>query len=70
VRLAQVFERRGDSEGAATLYRAVIEWSHQPRRHDAREALFIALAGTPAEVVPLAARAHESSEREVGPARA
>jgi tetratricopeptide (TPR) repeat protein len=56
-RLAQVFERRGDAEGAAELYRAVIEWSQQPRRHDAREALFISLAGSPAEVALLAAGA-------------
>jgi predicted ATPase/DNA-binding SARP family transcriptional activator len=56
-RLAQVLERRGDVEAAAMLYRAVIEWSHQPRRHDAREALFIALAGSPAEVALLAAGA-------------
>jgi predicted ATPase/DNA-binding SARP family transcriptional activator len=54
-RLAQVLERRGDAEAAAMLYRAVIEWSHQPRRHDAREALFIALAGSPSEVALLGA---------------
>jgi tetratricopeptide (TPR) repeat protein len=70
VRLAQVFERHGDAEGAAMLYRAVIEWSHQPRRHDAREALFIALAGSPAEAALLAAGALESDDREAGPARA
>jgi tetratricopeptide (TPR) repeat protein len=49
-RLAQVLEQRGDVEGASALRRGVIEWSRQPRRHDAREALFIALAGSPAEV--------------------
>jgi tetratricopeptide (TPR) repeat protein len=69
-RLAQVLERRGDAEGAAMLYRAVIEWSDQPRRHDAREALFIALAASPAEVALLAAGALESDDREAGPARA
>ena len=69
-RLAQVLERRGDAEGAAILYRAVIEWSDQPRRHDAREALFIALAGSPADVALLAAGALESGNREAGPARA
>jgi predicted ATPase/DNA-binding SARP family transcriptional activator len=62
-RLAQVLERRGDAEAAAMLYRAVIEWSHQPRRHDAREALFIALAGSPSEVALLVAG-------EAAPARA
>jgi tetratricopeptide (TPR) repeat protein len=70
VRLAQIFERRGDAEGAAMLYSAVIEWSHQPRRHDAREALFIALAGSPAEVALLAAGALESDDREARPVRA
>jgi predicted ATPase/DNA-binding SARP family transcriptional activator len=69
-RLAQVLERRGDAEAAAMLYRAVIEWSHQPRRHDAREALFIALAGSPTEVALLAAGALESDDREARSARA
>jgi predicted ATPase len=69
-RLAQVLERRGDAEAAAMLCRAVIEWSYQPRRHDAREALFIALAGSPAEVARLAAGALEVDGREAAPARA
>jgi predicted ATPase/DNA-binding SARP family transcriptional activator len=69
-RLAQVLERRGDAEAAALLYRAVIEWSNQPRRHDAREALFIALAGSPAEVALLAAGALEVEDGEAAPARA
>ena len=46
--LAQVLERAGDTEGAATLYRDVLAWCDEPRRHEAREALFIALAGSPA----------------------
>jgi hypothetical protein len=69
-RLAQVLERRGDAEGATMLYRAVIEWSNQPRRHDAREALFIALAGSPAEVALLPAGALEFEDGEAAPARA
>jgi predicted ATPase len=56
-RLAQVLETHGEAEAAATLYRDVIEWSQQPRRHDAREAFYIALAGSPAEVALLAAGA-------------
>jgi predicted ATPase/DNA-binding SARP family transcriptional activator len=50
-RLAQVLARRGEADVASTLYRDVLEWSQQPRRHDAREALFIALAGNPGEAV-------------------
>jgi predicted ATPase/DNA-binding SARP family transcriptional activator len=69
-RLAQVLEQRGDVEAAATLYRDVIEWSQQPRRHDAREALFIALAGSPAEVALVAAGASEFDDRAAAPAQA
>ena len=69
-RLAQVLERRGDAEAADMLYRAVVEWSQQPRRHDAREALFIALAGNPAEVALLATGALELDDGEAAPARA
>ena len=47
-RLAQVGAAVGDAESAATLYRGVVAWSREPRRHDAREALFIALVGSPA----------------------
>jgi tetratricopeptide (TPR) repeat protein len=68
--LAQVLEARGEVEAAATLYRDVSEWSQQPRRHDAREALFIALAGSPAEVAPLAAGALELDDGQAAPARA
>jgi hypothetical protein len=48
----------------------LIEWSHQPRRHDAREAFFIALAGSPAEVALRAAGALEFDDREAAPGRA
>jgi predicted ATPase/DNA-binding SARP family transcriptional activator len=46
--LAQVLEKGGDHDTAASLYRAVVDWSEEPRRHKAREALFVALAGSPA----------------------
>jgi predicted ATPase len=65
-RLAQVLERRGDADGASALRRAVSEWSRQPRRHDAREALFIALAGSPTE---LAAETLQFDETAAAPAR-
>ena len=47
-RLAQVLETAGDHDAAESLYRAVVAWSEQPRPHLAREALFVALAGSPA----------------------
>jgi predicted ATPase/DNA-binding SARP family transcriptional activator len=46
-RLAQVLAAAGDAEAAGTLYRRVIAWSDKPREHAAREALFIALVGSP-----------------------
>jgi predicted ATPase/DNA-binding SARP family transcriptional activator len=45
--LAQALEEADDRETAESLYRAVVAWSEEPRPHMAREALFIALAGTP-----------------------
>ena len=47
-KLAQVLCALGDAAGAATLYRDVVAWSEEHRRHQAREALFIELAGSPA----------------------
>ncbi|MET0788984.1 MAG: BTAD domain-containing putative transcriptional regulator [Cellulomonas sp.] len=47
VRLAHLLQMRGDVGGAASLYHEVIAWSGESRRRDAREALFIALAGSP-----------------------
>jgi hypothetical protein len=38
-RLAQVLAAVGNPESAVKLYRSVVAWSEQPRRHDAREAL-------------------------------
>ena len=46
-RSAQILAAAGDAEAAATLYRGVIAWSEEPRQHAAREALFIALVGSP-----------------------
>ena len=46
--LAQLLKATDDAEAAATLYSDVIAWSEVHRRHEAREALFIALAGSPA----------------------
>ena len=46
--LAHVLDAVGDAEAAAALYRDVIAWCEEHRRHEAREALFIALAGSPA----------------------
>jgi tetratricopeptide (TPR) repeat protein len=46
-KLAHVLETVDDDETAATLYCDVIAWSEEPRRHEPREALFIALAGSP-----------------------
>ena len=45
--LAQALEAAGDGEAAESLYRAVVAWSEEPRPHMAREALFVALAGSP-----------------------
>jgi predicted ATPase/DNA-binding SARP family transcriptional activator len=47
-RLAQLRAAANDAEGAESLYRDVVVWSEEPRRHEAREALFVALAGSPA----------------------
>ena len=37
----------GDADSAEALYRAVLEWSDKQRPHEARESLFLALAGDP-----------------------
>jgi predicted ATPase/DNA-binding SARP family transcriptional activator len=47
-KLAHVLKAVDDAEAAAILYRDVIAWSEEQRRHETREALFIALAGSPA----------------------
>jgi predicted ATPase len=55
-RLAQLLEAAGDADAASTLYVDVLEWSEEPRRHGAREALFVALAGNPAAAASAALR--------------
>jgi predicted ATPase/DNA-binding SARP family transcriptional activator len=45
--LAQALQAGGDGESAERVYRAVVDWSEEPRPHLAREALFVALAGSP-----------------------
>jgi len=49
VRLGRVLEAQGDPETAVTLYRAALESAERPRPFRARESLFFALAGDPAE---------------------
>ena len=48
VQLARIAAASGDADGAERLYRQVIEWSQLQRPHQARESLFVALAGNPA----------------------
>jgi hypothetical protein len=48
VALAQVAAASGDGPGARQLYQQVLEWSQTERPHEARESLFLALAGDPA----------------------
>lgn len=47
VRLAALLHGAGDAQTAMSLYRDVIAWSEQARRREAREALFLTLAGSP-----------------------
>ena len=48
VQLARIAAASGNAEEAARLYREVIAWSTIERPHQARESLFVALAGNPA----------------------
>jgi len=48
VQLAHVAGTAGDTAAAERLYREVLEWSQLERPHEARESLFLALAGSPA----------------------
>ena len=48
VQLARIAAATGDADGAERLYRQVLEWSQLQRPHQARESLFVALAGSPA----------------------
>ena len=53
VELARIAVAAGDGAAAAELYRQVIEWSRTERPHQAREGLFLALAGSPATAAEL-----------------
>jgi hypothetical protein len=46
--LAQIAAASGDGPRARQRYRQVLEWSQTERPHEARESLFLALAGDPA----------------------
>jgi tetratricopeptide (TPR) repeat protein len=48
VQLARVLVAADDSDIPETLYGAVVEWSQAPRPRQARESLFVVLAGSPA----------------------
>jgi predicted ATPase/DNA-binding SARP family transcriptional activator len=48
VQLARIAAASGNADEAARLYREVIAWSTMERPHQARESLFVALAGNPA----------------------
>ena len=47
VQLARCAAAAGDADTADQLYRDVLDWSEAQRPHQARESLFIALAGSP-----------------------
>jgi predicted ATPase/DNA-binding SARP family transcriptional activator len=47
VQLARCIAAAGDADAAEQLYREVLDWSQAERPHQAREALFVALAGSP-----------------------
>ena len=47
VQLARIAAANGDAVDAERLYREVVEWSQLQRPHQARESLFVALAGDP-----------------------
>jgi tetratricopeptide (TPR) repeat protein len=48
VELARIAAASGNTGEADRLYREVLEWSTTQRPHQARESLFVALAGNPA----------------------
>jgi predicted ATPase/DNA-binding SARP family transcriptional activator len=48
VQLARIAAASGNTDKADRLYREVLEWSTIERSHQARESLFVALAGNPA----------------------
>jgi predicted ATPase/DNA-binding SARP family transcriptional activator len=48
VQLGRIAAASGDADTAVSLYRRVLDWSQVQRPHQARESLFVALAGSPA----------------------
>jgi tetratricopeptide (TPR) repeat protein len=48
VQLGRIAAAAGAADSAERLYQQVLEWSETERRHQARESLFLALAGNPA----------------------
>ena len=50
VQLARIAAASGNTDEADRLFREVLEWSTMQRPHQARESLFVALAGNPATV--------------------
>ena len=48
IQLGRIATASGDADGAEGLYRQVLEWSQMERPRQARESLFLALAGSPA----------------------
>jgi predicted ATPase/DNA-binding SARP family transcriptional activator len=53
IMLARIAAAAGDAAAAEQLYRKVLEWSQTARPHEARESLFLALAGNPATTAEL-----------------
>jgi ATP/maltotriose-dependent transcriptional regulator MalT len=51
--LARIAAASGDDAVARQLYEQVLEWSQTERPHEARESLFLALAGSPAAAAEL-----------------
>jgi predicted ATPase len=47
VLLGRILSLTGDRDSADSLYRSVVDWSERKRPHQARETLFLALAGSP-----------------------
>jgi tetratricopeptide (TPR) repeat protein len=47
VQLGRVAAATGDADTAESLYHRVLDWSQLQRPHQARESLFVALAGSP-----------------------
>jgi hypothetical protein len=47
VQLARCAAATGDADRAERLYREVLEWARKERPRQARESLFLALAGSP-----------------------